>query len=1055
MKYFDNKPLAIMAFNMLKSPLLEDADDTNLSLIPHSNLIFQKNSESVSQVLNTRKCFSKINDFIKDLKPIKIDIPFKPAAFTITKDERKIIITSREGRCAVVDKEAKRIVSDVNLNYGSIWTIDLVENDKYLLLSGASGIIYKLLFSDFSKICEYSGHNDEINYIKVSLDEKTMYSASDDNTVIKWDLEKSNGNPKTLYSHDGVVYCLDLDPDNKIVASGSGDETVIVYSLELNQILYRFTDLKNTIWCIKVSNSMKFIAAGDQNGFIHIWKYGTWEKISTLSGHKERVRSIEATLDESKIISSSLDNTIKIWDYENLKEESTLTGHRDWVKKIKICSNQDKIISISDDLTIGIWNFIKPIKKVIPNQNTIIKFDSFSFYACSMNKDNMMQIYTLNEGKELQESYSITRKVYNYSFSNSGNKLYVIAENEYNEACFFIFNLKNNSLEKETVLQIIKDSNKKKGDPKRETNEGQQSFDIKNELKSIRNIWSSIIFPNELYLALGKTGKIYIFNISDLSLYTIIKNTKYKITLLAITNDCSKLFSVDNSIELKVLDFFIQSEIHSISFEIEIELLQVSLDDEYLLISIINSLHIFSIKLLQTVKVISFEYLLGNSISDNRISKILFTQDQASFIFGISDTFFFYSLNNFEIIAKVEVDEKIKSFALFDNESYIIYTTEKSMIKVSNPIKETKEYAYYGSWKKSYEFINYAYSVIFDERSPEYAPEFDTWLIKPFDINLVHLYAYYNRVDLLKQALNNNSPFFRSNIGFSPLQICLDNDFMESIEIIYDACYKKLQDGNFWAFYYFGDSLISLNKSGFYKLHNIYEAALIKNNPSFLPKFCDNNLKLPLYVKSENPITSIKDFEQNYFQNEEKSIEFASSAFKVNIEAGSYESLIFLNSIIQCKNLDIFATEFIRIILKCKWSAVRSFMVFQTILYLIYLISLTYTAIYYMNNKNNESLAFKDSIDFYSVTILFIGFFISMLFFINEVCQMFEGWNYWTNFWNIIDLCRFVLFTIFAFVPYFDDSEITSTFSQIEIILFSISWIRGLTFSVHLTRQGL
>ena len=174
-----------MAESDLKASFLNEESESPDKLTRHSSTILFKSLNEVGPSLGMKDDFSKATAYLRDLKPVMISTPFKGSSLAVTKDEKFFVFGSREGRIAIADRENKQVILDKNLNQGSIWTLTLIENDKYILSAGASGKITKFLYSDLSEVDEYIGHSNEINFIQVSADEKLMYTGSDDRKVFE------------------------------------------------------------------------------------------------------------------------------------------------------------------------------------------------------------------------------------------------------------------------------------------------------------------------------------------------------------------------------------------------------------------------------------------------------------------------------------------------------------------------------------------------------------------------------------------------------------------------------------------------------------------------------------------------------------------------------------------------------------------------------------------------------------------------------------------------------------------------------------------------------
>ncbi len=132
-----------------------------------------------SYVLELKRAIMIMTKYI----PIEITTPFKGNCLLVTSCQQFFVFGSIEGRVAVVGCDTKEIIHDITLEGGSIFSIALINRDSILLAAGKDGIIRKFDFQNFEEICGYEGHEKEVNSIRVSPDEATLYSASDDTTV--------------------------------------------------------------------------------------------------------------------------------------------------------------------------------------------------------------------------------------------------------------------------------------------------------------------------------------------------------------------------------------------------------------------------------------------------------------------------------------------------------------------------------------------------------------------------------------------------------------------------------------------------------------------------------------------------------------------------------------------------------------------------------------------------------------------------------------------------------------------------------------------------------
>ena len=105
-----------------------------------------------------------------------------------------------------------------------------------------------------------------------SPDGKKLASGSYDNTIILWDVETQKPIGLPLTGHKGVVHSVSFSPDGNVLASGGSDSTIILWDVETQKPI-----------------GLPF------------------------TGHKDEVLSVSFSPDGNVLASSSFDNTI-IWD---------------------------------------------------------------------------------------------------------------------------------------------------------------------------------------------------------------------------------------------------------------------------------------------------------------------------------------------------------------------------------------------------------------------------------------------------------------------------------------------------------------------------------------------------------------------------------------------------------------------------------------------------------------------------------------------------------------------------------------------------------------------
>jgi WD40 repeat protein len=276
----------------------------------------------------------------------------------LTSDNAYFLVVTSRGELALISRTEGKIEKFFKIpSYVSLDGLALDQKNEYFYVSGSDKLIRKCNLSTFTQT-ELIRGNGEIAYrVRMSNDQKYLYSISLDSTVREWDLQNL-GNFRLLYSHSRGCNSIDISFDGNYIITCGHDAKIKIYNLSTKHMIKVIKIHKDLLsWCVKISKSNNYVASGGRDGIANIWKFGDWDNKLQLIGHESVVSYFEFTPDERYFLTGSLDTTIKIWRIPSGDLITTLNGHKSGIYKILIPADEAVFYSASEEGRIFTWKF--------------------------------------------------------------------------------------------------------------------------------------------------------------------------------------------------------------------------------------------------------------------------------------------------------------------------------------------------------------------------------------------------------------------------------------------------------------------------------------------------------------------------------------------------------------------------------------------------------------------------------------------------------------------------------------------------------------------------
>ena len=303
------------------------------------------------------------------------------------------------------------------------------------------------------------GHSDDLECMAISGNGKLIASGSWDGIVNLFSTD-SNYTPLATFSdHFSAVNSIAFTNNGKTLVTAGNDGKIFTYVIDSFGIITKDKSSslhRMSINAVGIDPGGKFVYTGSNDGTMIQYE---------LAKNKERkinntnpISSIAIGSDRKTIYCSDNTSTIKKYDMLNANiPVVNYEGHTDQVNCIVLSKDNKFLVSASSDKTIKIWNTqtSKLEKTLIGHDWKVITLaiSANGKYIVSGSNDGTNKLWDIETGKELRSFDDIGTNVRGVGFSNDNSRIYTA------------MNYPVDSFETKGILAIASGIEKPKKDP--------------------------------------------------------------------------------------------------------------------------------------------------------------------------------------------------------------------------------------------------------------------------------------------------------------------------------------------------------------------------------------------------------------------------------------------------------------------------------------------------------------------------------------------------------------------------------------------------------------
>ncbi|KAL0978128.1 hypothetical protein UPYG_G00166510 [Umbra pygmaea] len=224
-----------------------------------------------------------------------------------------------------------------------------------------------LLPPDASEIRLLRGHKLPVTCLVITPDDKHVFSAAKDCSIIKWAVESGKrlhtiaggrkGTQDRHLGHTAHILSMSISSDGKYLATGDMNKLIMIWEAATCKHLYKFTGHKGPVSGLSFRRGTHDLYSASHDRSIKVWNVDENAYVETLFGHQDAITGLDSGSRERCVTAGGRDHTVRIW---KIAEESQLVfhGHEGSIDCVQLI-NEEHMISGADDGSVSLWNVNK------------------------------------------------------------------------------------------------------------------------------------------------------------------------------------------------------------------------------------------------------------------------------------------------------------------------------------------------------------------------------------------------------------------------------------------------------------------------------------------------------------------------------------------------------------------------------------------------------------------------------------------------------------------------------------------------------------------------
>jgi WD40 repeat protein len=275
------------------------------------------------------------------------------------------------GNVAVLDTRTMKLIDTIEI--GSGINSLTVSDDGRTLLVACWDNTGRVVDCQTKKSVIIKGHTGRVNCI-IECGSRDVLTCSHDKTICRWNRWTDERILiRTFSGHSKPINSIICNWKTKKMISASDDMTMIVWNVETGDRIGLMKGHSGEVLSLAFVNSTT-IVSGSGDKTVKIWDTTTMKEIKTISAHTDNVRSVAVTPDGEYVVSGSDDATVKVSSIATGECITTLFfhhTHRRFVYKVAVSHDGRFIAAGGSDRTVSFIKVSPPFPFIVHEESLI------------------------------------------------------------------------------------------------------------------------------------------------------------------------------------------------------------------------------------------------------------------------------------------------------------------------------------------------------------------------------------------------------------------------------------------------------------------------------------------------------------------------------------------------------------------------------------------------------------------------------------------------------------------------------------------------------------